>query len=130
MKNIRISDDVWNEIAKRGYFGETEDDVLRRVFGLNKKKTTSDSLEKNGVFRSRNKTKNRLSTRVNDAGKLVVDFQNGSRREWVLPSRNEKKEIRKVIEEASVFAHENDATIGQINAIRKALTDSGYHLTK
>jgi len=28
MKTIRISDEVWAEIAKRGKFGETEDDVL------------------------------------------------------------------------------------------------------
>jgi hypothetical protein len=27
-----VSDEVWQEIAKRGKFGETEDDVLRKVF--------------------------------------------------------------------------------------------------
>ncbi len=34
MRNIRISEEVWKEIANRGKFGETEDDVLRRVFGI------------------------------------------------------------------------------------------------
>ena len=34
MRTIRISEEVWNEIAKRGKFGETPDDVLRRVFNL------------------------------------------------------------------------------------------------
>ena len=34
MKRVAISDDVWAEIARRGKFGETEDDVLRRVFDL------------------------------------------------------------------------------------------------
>jgi len=34
MKTIRISDEVWAEIAKRGKFGETEDDVLQRIFGI------------------------------------------------------------------------------------------------
>lgn len=29
-----VSDEVWNEIAKRGKFGETEDIVLRRVLDL------------------------------------------------------------------------------------------------
>ena len=34
MKTIRISEEVWNEIAKFGRFGETPDDVLRRVFEI------------------------------------------------------------------------------------------------
>ena len=29
MRTIRISDEVWQEIAQRGKFGETEDDVAR-----------------------------------------------------------------------------------------------------
>ena len=33
-KKIAISDEVWDEIASRGRFGETEDTVLRRVFDL------------------------------------------------------------------------------------------------
>ena len=34
MKTIRISEDVWEAMAKRGKFGETPDDVLRREFGI------------------------------------------------------------------------------------------------
>jgi len=34
MRTVRISDEVWAKIAERGKFGETEDDVLRRVFKL------------------------------------------------------------------------------------------------
>lgn len=33
-RRINISEEVWAEIAKRGKFGETEDTVLRQVFGL------------------------------------------------------------------------------------------------
>jgi hypothetical protein len=33
-KQVMLSDTVWGEIAKRGNFGESEDDVLRRVFEL------------------------------------------------------------------------------------------------
>ena len=32
MRTIRISNEVWDEIAKKGKFGENEDDVLRRQF--------------------------------------------------------------------------------------------------
>jgi len=34
MRNILVSDAVWEAIAHRGKFGETEDDVLRREFKL------------------------------------------------------------------------------------------------
>jgi hypothetical protein len=34
MRTIRISEEVWNEIAKRGKFGETPDDVLKGVFNI------------------------------------------------------------------------------------------------
>jgi negative regulator of replication initiation len=34
MKTIRISDDVWNAMAEYGKFGETPDDVLRRVLKI------------------------------------------------------------------------------------------------
>ena len=34
MRNIKISDEVYNEIAKEGSFGETPDDVLRRKYGI------------------------------------------------------------------------------------------------
>jgi hypothetical protein len=33
-RQVTLSDVVWGEIATRGDFGESEDDVLRRVFGL------------------------------------------------------------------------------------------------
>lgn len=35
MKNIKISDEVWDEMAKEGKFGETPDDVLRKKYGIN-----------------------------------------------------------------------------------------------
>ncbi len=34
MKTIRISDDVWNAMAKHGKFGETPDVVLRRILKI------------------------------------------------------------------------------------------------
>ena len=126
MKTIRISDEVWNEIAQRGKFGETEDDVLRRIFNLKKEVNM-----RNAFQRSSNKTKWPLHTDVTDDGRLVVDFDNGQRKEWKLPRRDgDKGSLKKILGEALTFAEENEATLGQKNAIRKALTDNGYHLTK
>ena len=128
MKTIRISEEVWNEIAQRGKFGETEDDVLRRVLSLNKN-IDRDNV-RSSFQRSPNKTKLPMSSRITDAGKLVVDFHGGLRKEWELPSRANKDHLRKILNEALIFAEDNEATLGQKNAIRKTLTDAGYHLTK
>ena len=34
MKTIRISDDVWKAMAEHGKFGETPDDVFRRILKI------------------------------------------------------------------------------------------------
>ena len=49
VKSIKVSQEVWDEIAKRGNFGESEDAVLRRVFGLGD--ATETSLTKGGQSR-------------------------------------------------------------------------------
>ena len=42
----------------------------------------------------------------------------------------DKAAIQAVRDKAVVFALESDASVGQMYAVMKALTDSGYHLTK
>ncbi len=36
MRSIRISEDVWRKISENGVFGETPDDVLKRILGIDK----------------------------------------------------------------------------------------------
>lgn len=132
MRAIRISDEVWDEIAKRGKFGETEDDVLRRVFELN----VQGGGENGPVSRPQPKrgrghyATNRMHAGVHN-GQLVVSFEGGSREQWQLPDSSDKAEIRRVREEAVKFALKNGASHpGQTNAVLKALTEAGYYLTK
>jgi hypothetical protein len=61
---------------------------------------------------------------------LNVEFANGASSSWTLPNQSDKKAIRTILEKAITFAKENKASLGQINAIRKTLTDNDYHLTK
>jgi len=124
MRTIRVSDDVWKEIAKSGKFGETPDDVLRRVFGIDQTKVPGEILSPR-----RRMATHRLSAVVN-VGKLSVRFDHGPVREWNLPPRTDKLSIRKTTYEAMQFAEKNGATEGQKLAVRKALTNAGYHLTK
>ncbi|MGC8491200.1 MAG: hypothetical protein ACP5SH_05625 [Syntrophobacteraceae bacterium] len=126
MRTVRISDEVWDEIAERGAFGETVDDVLRRVFKIGEAK--DQTLRVQTKIRERFATQ-RMSARIDD-GCLVVAFENGASNKWLLPPKDDKNRIRSVRNQAVEFASRNGATEGQENAVRKALTDAGYHLIK
>ncbi len=43
---------------------------------------------------------------------------------------NDKEKVSRITYEAMDFAERYGATDGQINAVRKTLTDRGYHLIK
>lgn len=135
MHQINVSEEVWQAIAAKGKFGETEDDVLRRVFGLPVYSSAPVSitvpLQQRGavrVPRGSFATK-RLSSYIN-GNHLHASFQGGPSRSWPLPPKTDKVALRSVREDAVTFARQNGATIGQINAVKKTLTDSGYHLTR
>jgi len=127
MKTIRISQEVWDAMAKVGHFGETADDVLRRVFQIYSGKASPET--EDGPRPLRRFSHTRMTTKVED-GVLLVRFEDGKSREWKLPEKNNKMEIRYIREQATDFATNNGATMGQLNAVRKALTEAGYHLTK
>ena len=130
MKKIEISDEVWGAIAERGKFGETEDDVLRRVFDL----STASQVVQAQRSRPSSPRRRRAVVRMHAAvegGQLVVQFESGDEDRWPLPDRSDKASIKRIRDEAVEFALAHEASDpGQTNAVRKALTDTGYHLTK
>jgi len=133
MKSVKVSDEVWDEIAKKGKFGETEDDVLRRVLNLAPLNTsTRDEVVLDERPLRTRIAKQRISPKfTDDRRKFFVQLEDGRRsNEWILPSRYDKRAIRKVTYDAMKFASESGATQGQVLAVRKALTEAGYHLTK
>jgi negative regulator of replication initiation len=133
VRSIEVSEAVWQAIAERGRFGETEDDVLRRVFSIPVQEGTvtlrPDSRGANNSRPRRSMAKRRLSSYIDD-GSLVLSFQAGSSRSWKLPAKSDKGAIRATRSEAVEFAKAQDATHGQINAVKKTLTDAGYYLTR
>jgi len=139
MRTINISEPVWLAIAALGKFGETEDDVLRRVFNLppmsNPERHTSALRSDLVKLRSRSypprrsQSTNRMSSYISN-NMLHVSFEGGAAKSWSLPSQDDKIGIRTVRDKAVDFAKENGASLGQVNAVKKALTDSGYHLVK
>jgi len=124
MKTIRVSDEVWDAIAKEGRFGETPDVVLRRVF-----KIGVGNSSKGAGPSKRRIANNRMAANV-VGEELQIRFASGSSRVWLLPKRDDKIGIRRVRDAAIQFAKENGATDGQVSAVMKALTQNGYHLTK
>jgi negative regulator of replication initiation len=134
MKSISISQPVWDAIASRGKFGETEDDVLRRVFGLSPSTTVPPAPSPSHTVHQSNGPRRSLATdklsSYISGNELRVSFASGASQSWKLPSKNDKSALRKVRDQATGFVEKHGATIGQINAVRKTLTDSGYHLLK
>jgi negative regulator of replication initiation len=138
MKSISISQPVWDAIASRGKFGETEDDVLRRVFGLSARADASPAIARTGtpttpITRTQSRRSsyatNKLSSYIS-GNELRISFASGQSKSWKLPPKTDKAKLRAVRDEATAFAEKNGATLGQVNAVKKTLTDSGYHLLK
>jgi hypothetical protein len=139
MRSILISDPVWQAIAANGKFGETEDDVLRRVFGLAPATEATaapgpglaraTALPRSTGTRRQSFATNRMSSYIS-GNELRVSFASGEANAWPLPKQGDREGIRTVRDKAIVFAERNGATLGQTNAVRKTLTDAGYHLLK
>ena len=130
-RSIRISGAVWNAIAERGRFGETVDDVLRRVFGLVPEHDPERSVsDRRGTGRrAPRRATNRMSAHV-EHGRLLVQFTDGEK-SWDLPDPTDKGAIRRIRDEAVAFALAHGASEpGQTNAVKKALTNAGYYLTR
>jgi hypothetical protein len=134
MRVIRISEEVWQAIAARGIFGETENDVLERIFDI--EKPPEEPAVKAPVSPPRIIAQKRhqfatvkMSTEVRGK-KLFVSFANGASDSWLLPDTSDKNAIRTVRDNAVEFAKLNGASYGQEQAVKKALTDAGYWLNK
>ena len=128
VRTIRISEDVWNAIAAKGRFGETPDDVLRRVFKIENKVQEIERPSYTPHRRIRI-AKQRMTAKVSD-NHLFVGFLNGPSKQWSLPSRDDKASIRSLLDQAIKFAADNGATVGQQYAVRKSLTNAGIFITK
>ncbi len=63
-------------------------------------------------------------------GRLIVSFRSGDREEFGLPSKSDKLAIRAVRDKACEFAERNGATLGQVNAVKKALTEAEYYVSR
>ena len=121
-RTIRVSQPVWEAISKRGRFGESADDVLRRVLRID------TGPRPVGKMRKR-EASYRMTAKI-ESSQLLVQFASGPSRTWPLPSKSDKSGIRSTRDEAVAFAQANGATLGQVNAVKKALTANGYHINK
>lgn len=130
MRTIRISDEVWSEIAKQGKFGETPDGVLKRVFKIDKSSPIPQPANQVYVYKTRMRQATRtMSSKVTN-GYLVVEFYKGPSNKWAISKGDDINKIRQVRKEACEFAKNNGATFGQIMAVKKALTNAGIYISR
>ena len=59
-----------------------------------------------------------------------LEFEDGGRENWTLPPRTDIAGIKRLTREAMEFAEQHKASEGQLHAVRKALTDAEYWVTK
>jgi hypothetical protein len=139
MRTIEVSNEVWQAIAARGKFGETEDDVLRRVFQLPARAEKTPLLPGGNGERPLTRRPSSVPRRVRAGqrmssyignGQLHVSFADGASQSWPLPAQSDKAALRSLRQKAVSFAKEHDASVGQVNAVLKTFTDNGYHLTR
>jgi len=132
-RTVSISDEVYSYIAERGRFGESIDDVLRRLFDIGDDGESGPEHQPDrpqqarpGV-RGRQATR-RLSSRLSD-GQLHVALEGGPEQSWRLPDREDHAAIAALSLEAQGWAEPQGATYGQLKAIHKTLTEGGYYNT-
>jgi hypothetical protein len=147
MRTIQVSAPVWEAIAERGRFGETEDDVLRRVFAIPPQHTDqptenimigSPQGDEHAILRpavrgqrpgrgGRRYSTVRISSTVQNQI-LAVSVEGGPTKKFPLSDNSDKASLRQVRDAAFSFAREHGATQGQLDAITKALNIGGYYL--
>ena len=133
MKMIRVSEEVWAAIAAQGKFGETEDDVLRRVFKIPMHNSRLSGHATNEPVKQHGWKERRATDRMTQTvkgNKLILEFDSGPRFEGTLPAKENRLAIRKVRDDAVEFVRSNGGTDGQEKAAIRALTSRGYHIAK
>lgn len=140
---IEVSDLVsaWLVDERERRPDQSYDDILRSLIGLPvRARSSSASAAKPSQHSVSPSVSVRSTARASVAtrrlqsyisgNELVVGFVGAPERRWPLPPRNDKRRIRAVRDEAVSFVTQQGATIGQQNAVKKALTDAGFHLIK
>jgi len=124
-KEIKVKEakaDVKKKTEKR------ESNATKKV--VKKEKTGSEKIDivDNTIkrSRSRNKSKNRMSVRIDDSN-LIVEFKSLSKKKkYKLPEIGDVEGLKKMFVAAKNYAVGFEATSGQMDAVRKILTGNGY----
>ena len=139
MATITVSNLVREAITELTKDGVTEDDVLRQLLKLPPnpsgnwtRPTPSGTIpsQQRASYAPRRSFATKRMTSYIRGKQLHVSFEGGESREWQLPAPENKAALRSVREQAVKFAREQGGTLGQVNAVKKTLTDTGYHLTR
>jgi hypothetical protein len=156
---VTLDDDLYQAIVKEGRFGETNINApLRRKYKLpplGPSRASVSTAPPGGAMppdapppcAGRPSVRRRLSTRTMrayveddllDGGEcLHVSFETlpGQSGEWIgksfhLPTDRAHPDVRVAYDAAITYAKEQEASLGQLHAVTKALSQAGYYLRK
>ena len=122
-KTVTVSEEVWGHVAEHGRFGESFDDVLRRMLGLREAPAASGSRRPSQNRRA----ERRLSPYMVDDGCVVLGWDGGEELRLRLPARDDRSAITQLAAEAKRWARDGGASDGQLKAIDKLLSEAGYY---
>lgn len=122
MKNISISEEVWQALIRRGRSGETVDEILRRILGIHQ------ASEEKPPSKQPTSSRSMMAKVIGD--NLLVVFSGGISKAWHMPPRRDRTAIDKVLRSATRFAGKHGASSSHVKRIEKALADAGYYSTR
>jgi negative regulator of replication initiation len=119
MRTIRISEDVWQALVRRGKTGDSMNDILRRVLKIDKSHGGKQAATVKDSSR-------RMRVRVID-DVLIISFDGGPSKDWQMPLRRDGAGIRKVLQSAAKFAEKQGASRAQVKRIEDTVEQAGYY---
>ena len=105
---------------------KSREDVSKFSDWWSTRRPAKEEENKNHGGRTRHATK-RMKPKIQD-GRLIIEFKDGETKEWKLPEKHDKQEIRRIRDESLQWARGQGATQGQEHYIMKALNGAGYRL--
>lgn len=122
-RTVTVSEAVWGHVAEHGRFGESFDDVLRRMLAIDDNRDRATT----GRRSHQRRAERRLSPYTLEEGSVVLGWDGSEELRVALPARDDRQSITRLVGQAKEWARAGGATEGQLKAIDKLFSEAGYY---